>query len=255
MTNITDTHITLSEEIEFNEKEFLDYKEAYPEQFPESMSPAEQHVKYCSMLLTKLEKTSAKKQTHEPAKLPDEEIDFDALRLPPSGQLLAKRDLSIVPVRRPKKTEWFRVRPGDEWRIDLPLYAAEGEEPYLIAPEYQGFLNEQGLVQRARIYTLIVHGTGIMFLSPITLPDADGKQNSYNRSRIECYLKAETKWVKIAANKALGGYDCSSPESALSEPEWPTPPHTLKEMLSIAFKGRYINDADHPIIKHLKGRL
>ena len=34
-------------------------------------------------------------------------------------------------------------------------------------------------------------------------------------------------------------------------------PHTnaLKEMLSIAFKGNYINEPDHPIIKRLKGRL
>jgi hypothetical protein len=100
-----------------------------------------------------------------------------------------------------------------------------------------------------------VHGSGVLLLSPIGLPDADGKNNPYNRSREENYLKAETGWVRISANKDLGGYDIWYPETKLPEPDWPTPPNTLKEMLSIAFKGRYINVPDHPIINRLRGRL
>ena len=185
----------------------------------------------------------------------DDEIDFDALRLPPTGQLIAKRDLSIIPVRKPKKTEWFRVRPGDDWRIDLPLYEDGDGETYLIGTDFLGFLNDQGLVRRARIYTLTVHGSGVLLLSPIGLPDADGKLNSYNRSREEAYRKAETAWIRISANKDLGGYDCWTPEIPMPEPDWPSHPSTLKEMLSIAFKGRYINDPEHPILNRLKGRL
>jgi hypothetical protein len=184
-----------------------------------------------------------------------DEIDFDVLRLPPSGLLIAKRDLNIIPVRKPKKTEWFRVRPGDDWRIDLPLYEDTDGETYLVGQNFLGFLNDQGLVKRARIYTVLVHGSGVLFLSPIGLPDADGKHNSFNRSREEAYHKAETAWVRLCANKDLGGYDCWTPETPLPEPEWPTPPSTLKEMLSIAFKGRFINDADHPILNRLKGKL
>lgn len=183
-----------------------------------------------------------------------DEIDFDALRLPPSGQLTAKRDLSIIPVRRPKKTEWFRVRTGADWRIDLPLYE-DADDTYVVGPEYQGFLNDQGLIKRARIYTLLVHGSGVLFLSPIGLPGADGKLNSFNRSREEAYLKAETAWVRISANKDLGGYELYIPESPMPEPEWPVPPNTLKEMLGIAFKGRFINEPDHPILNRLRGRL
>jgi len=185
----------------------------------------------------------------------DDLPDFDALCLPPSGQLIARRDFSIIPVRKPKKTEWFRVRTGDEWRIDLPLYEEETGETYLVGPEYLGFLNEQGLIKRAKIYTVLVYGSGVLFLSHIGLPDADGKINSYNRSRGEAYLKAETEWVRIHANKDLGGYDSWTPESKMAEPEWPSPPNTLKEMLAIAFKGRYINTPDHPIINQLRGKL
>lgn len=183
------------------------------------------------------------------------DIDFDALRLPPSGQIVVKSDLSIIPIRKPKKTEYFRKRPGNEWVIDLPIYEDDDGEIYLVGPQCLGFLNDQGLIRRARIHTLIAYGSGVLFLSPIGLPDADGKHNSYNRSREEEYRKAETEWVRIIANKALGGYNSSKPESKYPEPDWPTPPHTLKEALSIAFKGKYINEPDHPIINRLKGRL
>ena len=182
--------------------------------------------------------------------------DFDALRLPPSGQLITRRDCSTIPVRKPKKTEFFRVRPGDKWRIDLPLYEEEEtSETYLVSQEYLGFLNEQGLIKRAKIYTVLVYGSGVLFLSPIGLPDANGKINSYNRSRAEAYLKAETEWVRIISNQNLGGYDIRIPESKMPEPEWPAPPNSLNEMLAIAFKGRYINTPDHPIINQLRGKL
>jgi hypothetical protein len=185
----------------------------------------------------------------------NDEIDFDALRLPPSGQLVAKRDISLIPVRRPKKTEWFRVRPGDDWRIDLPLYYDDDGEPYIISPDNLGFLNDQGLVHRVRIYTLLAHPSNVLFMSPVGLPEADGKINSYNRSRAESYLKAESAWSRISANKDLGGYDYWTPEIPLPEPQWPIPPASLKEALNIAFKGRFINDPDHPILNRLKGKL
>jgi hypothetical protein len=184
-----------------------------------------------------------------------DEIDFDALRLPPSGQIMVKRDLSIIPTRKPKKTEWFRVRSGAEWRIDLPLYVDDDGETFVVGPACLGFLHEQGLVKRARIYTILVYESGVLLLSPIGLPDEEGKINSYNRSREECYRKAETQWVRISANKDLGGYDCMTPEHVFPDPVWPAPPNTLKEALAIAFKSKYINELDHPIIKRLRGRL
>jgi hypothetical protein len=184
-----------------------------------------------------------------------DEIDFDGLRLPPNAQLIAIKDYSIIPVRKPKKTEWIRVHPGDDWRIDLAIYEEEAGETYLVGRDYFGYLNELKLVKLARIFTVLVYGSGVLFLSPIGLPDVDGKINSYNRSRAEAYLKAETEWVRISANKDLGGYDCWTPEAPMQEPEWPSPPHSLKEMLNIAFKDRYINAPDHPIIKQLRGKL
>jgi hypothetical protein len=183
------------------------------------------------------------------------DIDFDALRLPSSGQVVVKKDLTIIPIRKPKRTEWFRVRPGKEWVIDLPLYEDDDGETYIVGPECLGFLNDRGLIWRARIHTLIVFGSGVIFLSPIGLPAPDGKINPYNGTRSDAYQKAETEWVQISSNKPLGAYDRWTPETILPEPDWPTHPGTLKEMLSIAFKGNYINEPDHPIIKRLKGRL
>jgi len=183
------------------------------------------------------------------------EIDFEALRLPPSGQIVVKKDPSLIPIRKPKRTEYFRKRPGEEWVIDLPLYEDDDGEIYLVGPECLGYLNDQGLIKRARIYMLTVHGSGILLLSWIGLADADGKHNPFNKSREEAYLKAENEWARISANRALGAYDRFPAETKLPEPDWPSRPNTMKEALSIAFKGRYINEPDHPIINRLRGRL
>lgn len=185
----------------------------------------------------------------------DDIPDFDKLRLSPTGQVVVKRDLTIIPVRKPKKTEFFRKRPGEEYEGDFPIYVDDDGEISLIGPQNMSFFFDQGLISRVRLHVLIVHGSGVLLLSPIGLPDENGKVNSYNRSRSEAYHKAETAWVRIAANKSLGGYDLWTPESPIPEPEWPTAPGTLNEMLAIAFKGKYINDPNHPIINKLRGKL
>jgi len=38
-----------------------------------------------------------------------------------------KRVISTVPVRKPGKQEWFRVRPGEDWRIETCIFEAEVE--------------------------------------------------------------------------------------------------------------------------------
>jgi hypothetical protein len=190
----------------------------------------------------------------------NDEIDFNALRIPPSGILNVRKDITLIPIRKPKKTEFFRKRPGADWEIDLPLYEDVDQETYLVTDaECLGFLNDQGLIKRARIHTLMTYGldgSGVLFLSPIGLPNEDsGMHYPYNQSREEAYTRAETQWVRINANKSLGGYDLHTPESHLNEPTWPTKPSTLNDALLIAFKNRYIRGPDHPIIKRLKGQL
>jgi len=95
----------------------------------------------------------------------------------------------------------------------------------------------------------------VFFLSDVTLPDTDGKHNSYNRSRMEHYERAKTDWVKIAANKDLGAYDIFIPKATLPEPEWPEKPASITDALEITFKDRYVDTEDHPVLKRIRGEL
>jgi len=129
------------------------------------------------------------------------------------------------------------------------------EEKYLVAPQHYPELIQLGLLKKVRFYAGIVHGTGVFFLSDVALPDAEGKHNSYNRSRMEHYEKAKACWIKIAANKDLGAYEIFVPIANLPEPEWPEKPGCITDALQIAFKDRFVEEENHPILKRIRGEL
>lgn len=61
------------------------------------------------------------------------------------------------------------------------------EEKYLVAPEFIDEVLSNGKLKPAMIYTGITYIGQILFLSDIPLPDSDGKDNEYNRSRRLAY--------------------------------------------------------------------
>jgi hypothetical protein len=182
-------------------------------------------------------------------------INFTLLRLQPTEQLVAKKDYSIIPIRNPRRHEWFQSRPGDDWKAILALHIDAEQVAYAVDPSFHNILIGRGLIKRYKVYTLLTYGTEVLFLSLIGLANAGETENSYNRSRTEAYRVAETEWVQIGASKAIGGYEMFRPESAMAEPVWPNPPASLDDMLQIAFKGRYIDRADHPILNQIRGKL
>jgi hypothetical protein len=50
---------------------------------------------------------------------------------------------------------------------------------------------------------------------------------------------------------ALGGYDVWEATGQLPEPEWPQTP--FPDLLRVAFRDRYIADANHPVLRRLRG--
>jgi hypothetical protein len=76
-------------------------------------------------------------------------FDVAALRLPPSYEQDAglRTQLTTVPVRKPKRQEWFRVHPDKEYRADFALILVdEGREYYLVNP---ALLSEVGTPTRS----------------------------------------------------------------------------------------------------------
>lgn len=187
-------------------------------------------------------------------------FNFEDLRatLPFELGAVAKKLTTTIPVRKPKSgLEFFRVRPEDKWTFQTYLLdLKEGEEEkYLVIPELVTEVLSTGRLKLVTFYTLITYPGQVLLLSDIPLPEPDGKDNEYNRSRRLAYEHAKTKWVKIQANKALGAYEIIKAVGELPDPVWPEEPESIINALEIAFKDKLIDSQDHPVLKRLRGEL
>ena len=60
-------------------------------------------------------------------------------------------------------------------------------------------------------------------------------------------------WIRVAANMSLGAYEVFQAVAELPEPEWPET--TFQEVLRIGFKGKFVQDTDHPVVRRLRGEM
>ena len=70
---------------------------------------------------------------------------------------------------------------------------------------------------------------------------------------MEAAERAMTKWIRVAANMHLGAYELFEAQDKLPAPEFPQ--ESFHDLLRIAFKDRFIEDANHPVLKALRGEL
>jgi hypothetical protein len=120
----------------------------------------------------------------------------------------------------------------------------------LIAPELRHELF--GELVPVTIFTAI-HRQGVVFLWPCRLPDETGRTNAWHESALEAAERAKFKWTRVQADMSLGAHRIYEAHGDLPEPEWPE--KSLRDLLSIAFKGRYIDDLDHAVLKRLRGEI
>ena len=161
-----------------------------------------------------------------------------------------KRVISTVAVRRPGKQEWFRVRPGEDWRIETCIFELEAErETYLVDRSLWSEL--AGEIHPALVLVCVNRATDI-FLWRCKLPGPDGRPNVWNESGLRIALAAENRWVRMASNMAAGHYEHFEPVTELPDPEWP--PLTFTEILRVAFRDRMIDSLEHPIVRQLRGQ-
>jgi hypothetical protein len=52
---------------------------------------------------------------------------------------------------------------------------------------------------------------------------------------------------------SAGCYDVYTASESLSEPEWPTTPFAT--LLKVAFKDKFIDSLDHPVLRKLRGEV
>src|SRR6516162_7256469 len=154
--------------------------------------------------------------------------DLEAIRLSPedTAQIGTREILTRVPVRRPRRTEFFRCHSDPVMSLAVTIYVDRDEQDdvYFVAPAMRGLLAED---LKAVLLQLTVNRKGVVFIWPLTLPSDD---NSLGRSWHESVRKAE---------------------GHLSDPQWPD--KSFGELLTIAFADRIIMSEDHPVVRRLRG--
>ena len=174
----------------------------------------------------------------------------EALRVTPDAAAVGVRpEVLVVPVRKPGKQEWFRVRPGEDWRLAmLVVELREERETYAVAPALAEELAAEGrLVQ---LYTCLSRG-GALFLWPVPLPGPDGKRNQWHESAHAIAGRATERWVRAVADQAAGMYQPMVAPAQHAEPTWPD--IGFGDALRLAFRDRLIDSVDHPVVRRLRG--
>jgi len=176
-----------------------------------------------------------------------------SLRLPPNyGVTLGvKKLLTLVPVGKPKKPQFFRTHADAEMTFSaMLLEQKESRESYVVLPNVAQEISE--LVRPVQLHAAIDRQNNV-FLIPVPLPGEDGTRNPWHESLAQAVDYAKLKWLRITANMHAGGYDVYEAEGVLPEPEWPA--HDIDTLVEVAFRGKIITSLDHPVIQTLLGKI
>lgn len=168
-----------------------------------------------------------------------------------ASTLGVKKLLTRVPVRKPNRAEFVRVRSGEEWRLETAVLEDKlNRETYLVVPSLQPELTGEIVIV---CLFLTVNRQGDISLWPVRLPGSDGRSNAWHDSALDAARIAETKWVRVAANMSGGMYDVFEATGELTDPTWPE--LAFHEILRLAFKDRFITSSDHPVLRSLRGEV
>ena len=178
-------------------------------------------------------------------------FDPDSLRITGEVNTVGAEKLLVrLPVRRPTKQEFFRVRVDTEYRLPCAILEIKEErEFYLVTPEALPTLAED--VRHVEL-RLCQNRQGASFMWPVAMTGPDGRTNSWHESAREAANLAEKSWIRMIAVMAEGGYSIYRSTGTIPDPQWPE--KTFQELLQIAFKdGKLIDSEDHPVVQQLNG--
>jgi hypothetical protein len=184
---------------------------------------------------------------------PPDPFDPAALRLGAdyAEGLGVRKVITLVPNRKPNKSEWFQVRPGEAWRLQTAVLELERgieRSTYLVTPSLWAELS--GEISPALLLTCINRANDL-FLWRIKLPGPDGRSNTWTESALEIAQAAAGTWCRMKSDTTNGIYSHWVSTEPLSDPKWPD--LTFNEIIKLAFRGRMIDSLDHPVVRELRG--
>jgi hypothetical protein len=190
---------------------------------------------------------------NEEAKSADPFADISKLRLSQdfAATIGVEKVLTKISVSKPDRQSWIRVHKDPKFCFQTAVIELKSKnETYLVSPKFWSQLSKEIIF--VMIFTAIDR-QGNVFFWKIRLPDSDGKHNEWHKSAFSAASCAMDNWVRVAANQSAKGYDVTKSTAKLEEPEWPD--LTFDEMFKIAFKDRFIDSLDHPVLKELRGEI
>jgi hypothetical protein len=195
---------------------------------------------------------NTKPKTVELANIPSADpFDPENLRLDQSFTEATgvKKLLTTVPVRKPKSQDFVRVHPGADYRADLAIIELqEDRESYLVTPNTA--IDLQNEVRVKALFTAI-NRQGVVFLWPVPVAATDARVLEWHRSMREGAEMAMARWVRVQANMNLGAYEIGEAAGAIPDPTWPD--SSFRDLLRIAFRDRFVDRLDHPVVRRLRG--
>ncbi len=161
-----------------------------------------------------------------------------------------RRKITTVPVRKPNKHSFFRVIADEKFKLTTAVleFKEDGSEMYLISPGLRDELMED--LHIVQIVTTIDRQNNVV-LWPVKLPSSEGRSNTWNDSAMAAAQHAEKQWIRMVPNMRLGAYDVFVAAKDYPEPQ--IPDTDFQQLIQLAFKDRFIDSMDHPILKKLRG--
>lgn len=180
-------------------------------------------------------------------------MDFSKFKIANNGAALpvTQRVITRVPVSKPGKQQFVRISTDPEHTLDCAILTLEGDDsPYLLSPSIASLVAQDLKIVCLR---LTIDRQGNVSLWPVPpIPD-DGAENTWNSTQRQVAAMAETQWVRLSSNRAVGYYEAVVAQGDIPEPIWPD--LSFEEILTIAFGSTHvIEDRDHPALRKLWGQ-
>lgn len=160
--------------------------------------------------------------------------------------------LTSVRCRKPSKEEFVRVRQGEEYRLRCMCYFdKDSDASYIVSRDVTDHLTD--FTKPTELVVCLSRSSTTPFIWPLTIPDSE-HPNSWHVSALAAAAFAETQWVQIKSEKSGGLYVTNTPLSTFAEPDWSNVP-AFETLLELCFRGRLIENMNHPIAKKLRGEI
>lgn len=160
--------------------------------------------------------------------------------------------LSSIPIRKPGRHEWVRIRSGADWEFNTYVFRdREVNEDYLVSPSLLTELSNE--VIPVCLVLFQSRSTAVPCVWALRVPDSE-KPNRWHLSAIDCAELARSRWTRVASDSAAGMYISHVTDADLPQPTW-DPELAMDDYVRLAFKGRVIASSDHPVLRRLRGEI